>query len=50
MNSARYFNLTTPNPIPIDRVIKQFGHPPYSLDQGIAETVAWLNNKNVDLG
>ncbi|MDP1624574.1 MAG: NAD(P)-dependent oxidoreductase [bacterium] len=45
MNSPRYFNLTTTNPVPIDTVIKQFGAPPYSLDQGIAETVLWLKNK-----
>jgi len=39
MNSPRYFNLTTTNPVLIDRVIKQFGTPPYSIEQGFAETV-----------
>jgi len=53
MNSPRYFNLITTNPVPVDRVITQFGTPPYSLEQGIDETVSWLyskggiwNNKN----
>jgi nucleoside-diphosphate-sugar epimerase len=45
MDSSRYFNLTTTNPVLIDKVIKQFGPPPYSLEQGIAETVKWLNSK-----
>lgn len=45
MNSPRYFNLTTTNPVPIDSVIKQFGVPPYSLENGIAETISWLRGK-----
>lgn len=44
MNSPRYFNLTTTNPVPIDEVIKQFGAPPYSLENGIAETISWLRD------
>ena len=44
MDSPRYFNLTTTNPVPVDRVIRQFGAPPYSLEQGVAETVLWLNS------
>jgi GlcNAc-P-P-Und epimerase len=46
MNSPRYFNLTTTNPVPVDIIIKQFGVPPYSLASGIAETVSWLKNKS----
>jgi nucleoside-diphosphate-sugar epimerase len=46
MNSPRYFNLTTTNPVPIDIMIKQFGTPPYSLDAGIAETIAWLKRSS----
>ena len=45
MDSPRYFNLTTTNPVPIDRVIKQFGPPPYSLENGIAETISWLRGR-----
>ncbi|MEI6290934.1 MAG: NAD(P)-dependent oxidoreductase [Chloroflexota bacterium] len=50
MNSPRYFNLTTTNPISIDRVIKQFGAPPYSLEMGIFETVSWLKHETDVLG
>jgi GlcNAc-P-P-Und epimerase len=45
MNSPRYFNLTTPQLVPINSVIEKFGIPPYSLDDGIAETVSWLRGK-----
>jgi GlcNAc-P-P-Und epimerase len=45
MNGPRYFNLTTTNPVPIDRVIKQFGAPPYSLEKGISETISWLRGR-----
>lgn len=45
MDSSRYFNLTTTNPVPVEKAIKQFGVPPYSLENGIAETVAWLKSK-----
>lgn len=45
MNSPRYFNLTTSQPVPIDCVIKKFGAPPYSLEDGITETVSWLKGK-----
>lgn len=43
MNSDRFFNLTTTNPVPIDPIIKQFGQQPFTLQQGIKETVNWLN-------
>jgi GlcNAc-P-P-Und epimerase len=45
MDSPRYFNLTTSNPVPIDRIVKQFGAPPYSLQKGISETVSWLRGR-----
>jgi GlcNAc-P-P-Und epimerase len=44
MTSPRYFNLITTNPVPVDTTINQFGIPPYSLEQGIAETVSWLKS------
>lgn len=43
MNSDRFFNLTTTNPVPIDAAINQLGQQPYTLEQGITETVAWLD-------
>ena len=42
MQSERFFNLTTSNPVPMDGTIDIFGEPPYSLDHGIEETLAWL--------
>jgi nucleoside-diphosphate-sugar epimerase len=45
MNTPRYFNLTTTNPVPTDKIIKQFGAPPYSLENGIVETILWLRNR-----
>lgn len=42
MNSDRFFNLTTTNPVQIAPVIKQLGQQPYALQQGIKETVNWL--------
>lgn len=42
MQSERYFNLTTSNPVPTNVTTELFGEPPYTLDDGIKETVAWL--------
>jgi len=42
MDSLRYFNLTTTNPVPITPVIHALGLPPYSLQAGVEETVKWL--------
>ncbi len=44
MNSQRYFNLTTTNPLPLEPILAAFGPPPYSLEQGIRETVRWLDD------
>lgn len=46
MDGARYFNLTTTNPVPMDFIIDAFGKPPYSLEMGIRETVKWLERSN----
>lgn len=42
MNSPRFFNLTTTNPVPINPVIRNFGKPPYTLQESIQETTEWL--------
>jgi len=42
MDSDRFFNLTTTNPVPMSPIIEAFGNPPYSLEKGIQETVDWL--------
>ncbi|MEI6291834.1 MAG: NAD(P)-dependent oxidoreductase [Chloroflexota bacterium] len=46
MNSNRYFNLTTTNPVEIDRVIHQLGNSPFSFSEGIIETVNWLKRQD----
>jgi nucleoside-diphosphate-sugar epimerase len=48
MTSPRYFNLTTTNPVPIARTTEVFGHPPYTLDHGIRETLEWVKVKIQD--
>jgi nucleoside-diphosphate-sugar epimerase len=46
MYSARFENLVTPNPVPVAPTLDLLGTPPYSMDQGIAETSAWLKSLN----
>jgi nucleoside-diphosphate-sugar epimerase len=41
----RYRNMVTSNPVPTDITTRLFGSGPYSLEQGIAETVEWLKNE-----
>ena len=43
MYSARFENLVTPNPVPVEPTLKLLGTPPYSMDTGVEETAAWLN-------
>jgi len=38
---SRYYNMITANPVPTDDTSTYFGHGPYSLDQGVQETVSW---------
>jgi len=40
---SRYRSMTEDYFSPVDITIKQFGTPPYSLQEGIKETVNWLN-------
>lgn len=44
MTSSRYFNLTTENPVPIEKTLISFGVPPFTLAEGVKETVNWLND------
>jgi nucleoside-diphosphate-sugar epimerase len=39
---TRYRSMTTDNPIDIDKTFEVLGESPYSLEQGIAETIEWL--------
>jgi nucleoside-diphosphate-sugar epimerase len=45
MNISRYINMTTTNPVPIDLTIELFGEPPILFEQGVAETVNWLEKE-----
>jgi GlcNAc-P-P-Und epimerase len=42
LTSSRYKSMTVGNSIPMDKTLEVCGHPPYSLEAGIEETVAWL--------
>lgn len=42
ITSSRFTSMTTSNDAPMEPVIDAFGHPPYSLQEGIEETVDWL--------
>jgi nucleoside-diphosphate-sugar epimerase len=42
MFSARFENLVTPNPVPVEPTLELLGLSPHSLDEGVKETTAWL--------
>lgn len=42
MNSQRYFNLTTTNPVPLEPIFELFGDPPFNFKEGLIDTVNWL--------
>jgi len=46
---SRYKSMTTSNDAPLEPIHELCGDPPYSLDAGIAETVAWLRVHHPDL-
>jgi nucleoside-diphosphate-sugar epimerase len=39
---SRFHNLTTNNPVPIEPALEILGAGPYSMQEGIRETVEWL--------
>jgi nucleoside-diphosphate-sugar epimerase len=43
ITSSRYKSMTTSNDAPMEAVFDAFGQPPCSLEEGIEETVVWLN-------
>ena len=45
MQSERYRNLTTSNPVSIAPIIEAFGNPPYSFEEALAETCEWLQSR-----
>lgn len=42
LTSSRFRSMTTSNNAPMEPVLGAFGQPPYSLEEGIGETVEWL--------
>lgn len=42
ITSSRYRSMTSSNVAPMERTFQTFGLPPYSLQEGIAETVDWM--------
>jgi nucleoside-diphosphate-sugar epimerase len=49
LTSSRYKSMTNSNTAPMEKTISAFGNPPYTLDQGIDETVNWLKTHHPDL-
>jgi GlcNAc-P-P-Und epimerase len=49
ITSSRYKSMTTSNDAPMEPTLAAFGKPPYSLDEGIEQTVAWLRVKHPEL-
>ena len=49
LTSSRYRSMTNSNVTPMDKTISAFGRGPYSLDQGIEETVNWMKKYHPDL-
>lgn len=49
ITSSRYRSMTTSNNAPMEFVMKEFGQPPYSLEDGIYETVEWLKIHHPDI-
>lgn len=49
INSSRFRSMITPYDTPMEPVFKMFGENPYSLEEGIVETVKWLRSSR-DLG
>ncbi len=43
--SSRYRSMTEDYPTPMEATFEAFGEPPYSFEQGIAETVDWLRSR-----
>jgi nucleoside-diphosphate-sugar epimerase len=44
INSSRFRSMTTDYQTPMERTFALFGENPYTLEAGVAETVAWLRS------
>ena len=45
----RYKNLKTSNPVPVEITLQKFGVPPFTLEEGIQRTAAWVKNEESGL-
>lgn len=43
MYGSRLYNLISPNSVPIEPTLILLGPPPYSMEEGIRETMVWLD-------
>lgn len=46
---SRYKSMTVGNPAPMEKIFHLCGNPPYSLDDGVKETVEWLKREHPEL-
>lgn len=44
---ARFKNMVTSNVVPMEAALEELGVGPYSLQEGVEETVAWLRDKKL---
>lgn len=49
LTASRYKSMTHSNTAPMERTIEAFGVPPYTLEQGIEETVKWMKEEHPEL-
>ena len=49
LTSSRYRSMTNSNTAPMEKTYEAFGIPPYSLEKGVEETVAWMKIYHPDL-
>ncbi len=49
LTSSRYRSMTNSNEAPMEKTLRAFGPNPYSLQQGIAETVEWMKTYHPEL-
>ena len=49
LTSSRFRSMTTSNPVSMAETMKVLGQPPFSLEDGIADTVRWLRRHHPKL-
>ena len=47
IHSSRYRSMTTDYPAPMGPTLDHFGESPFSMDEGIKETTAWLRHQGL---